>query len=100
MTRRTNEIGIRMALGGDRASILGLVMSDAVRWLLCGIALGLPAAWMASRLVASLLFAVAPVDPLSIAIALVVLIGSGLLAAFVPALRASRLEPMLALRHE
>jgi putative ABC transport system permease protein len=100
VTRRMNEIGIRMALGGDRASILGLVMSDAARWLLCGIALGLPAAWMASRLIASLLFGVAPVDPLSIAIAMVVLIGSGLLAAVVPALRASRVEPIVALRHE
>jgi predicted permease len=97
---RTNEIGVRMALGGDRQSVLWLVMRDAVRWLLAGIAVGLPAAWVASRLVASLLFAVAPVDPLSIAIAMFVLIGSGLLAAFVPAWRASRIEPMLALRHE
>ena len=100
VTRRTNEIGVRMAIGGDRASVLWLVMSDAVRWVLVGIAVGFPAAWAASRLVASLLFAVAPVDPLSIAIAILVLIGSGLLAAFGPALRASRIEPMLALRHE
>jgi ABC-type antimicrobial peptide transport system permease subunit len=100
VTRRTNEIGVRMALGGDRQSVLWLVMRDAVRWLLAGIAVGLPAAWVASRLVTSLLFAVAPVDPLSIAIAMFVLIGSGLLAAFVPAWRASRIEPMLALRHE
>ena len=70
VTRRTNEIGVRMAIGGDRASVLWLVMSDAVRWVLVGIAVGLPAAWAASRLVASLLFAVAPADPLSIAIAI------------------------------
>ena len=98
--RRTAEIGIRMALGAQRTQVLWLVMKDALLMLAGGAALGLPAAWAASRLVSSLLFGLRPEDPSTILVATAVLMGVGALAGFLPARRAARVDPMVALRHE
>jgi ABC-type antimicrobial peptide transport system permease subunit len=98
--RRTAEIGIRMALGAQRAQVLWLVMKDALQMLAAGAALGLPAAWAASRLVSSLLFGLRAEDPSTIIVATAVLMGVGALAGFLPARRAARVDPMVALRHE
>jgi ABC-type antimicrobial peptide transport system permease subunit len=89
-----------MALGAQRTQVLWLVMKDALQMLAAGAALGLPAAWAASRLVSSLLFGLRPQDPSTIIVATAVLMGVGALAGFLPARRAARVDPMVALRHE
>jgi predicted permease len=100
VSRRTNEIGIRMAIGARRQQVLRLVLGDAVRMLLAGVLLGLPTAWAGSRLITSMLFNLTPTDPTTISAATGVLIGAGFIAALAPALRASRIDPIAALRHE
>ncbi len=100
VTLRTGEIGIRMALGARQDQALWLVMRDALQLLLAGTALGLPIALVASRWVSALLFGLTPADPATILAATIALIGFGLLAAFLPALRASRVNPFVALRYE
>jgi putative ABC transport system permease protein len=100
VSRRTNEIGIRMALGATRESVLWLVMRDALKLLVLGTAIGLPAAWGLSRLIATLLFGLTPTDPLTVAGATATLALWGLAAAFLPARRAARVDPMAALRIE
>ncbi|HEY3936722.1 MAG TPA: FtsX-like permease family protein, partial [Bryobacteraceae bacterium] len=98
--RRTSEIGIRMALGARRSEVLRLVIEDAFSMLCLGVAGGLAAAWAASRFVSSMLFGLTATDPSTIGIAVAVLGAAGLLAGFLPAWRASHLDPMAALRHE
>jgi predicted permease len=100
VVRRTNEIGIRLALGAQRSQVLGLVMRDATRMLALGTALGLPAAWAASRLVSSMLFGLATTDPSTIVLAIALLVVTGLLAAYLPARRATKVDPLVALRCE
>jgi len=100
VARRTNEIGVRMALGAGRARVVQLVMSDACRLVGLGTALGLLAAPLTSRLVASMLFGLAPTDPATLVAAAAVLGVSGLIASFLPAYRAARVDPMVALRQE
>ena len=100
VARRTKEMGIRMALGAQRSRVIGMVVKSAVRLVLVGVALGLPAAWAASRSVESMLFGLAPTDPATIAGAALLLTAAALLAAYLPARRASRVDPMTALRHE
>jgi predicted permease len=100
VARRTKELGIRMALGAQRRGVIAMVVRNAVTLVLVGIALGLPAAWAASRLVKSMLFGLTPTDPATILGAASVLATAALLAAYLPALRASRVDPMTALRHE
>jgi predicted permease len=100
VTQRTQEIGIRMALGARRSEILGMVIRQGM-WLTGGGALaGLAAALALSRLVRSQLFQVSPFDPLTFGLTAVVLIAAELAACFVPAQRATRVDPMEALRHE
>ena len=98
--QRTREIGIRVALGAQRGNVVWLVMHEVMVMVAIGFGIGLPAAWFASKLVASLLYGVRPDDPLSIAAAIAVLGSVALLAGYVPALRASRLDPLRALRYE
>src|SRR5204863_1911181 len=86
VARATNEIGIRMALGAQRAEVLGLVFRSALRLLAFGLALGIPAAWAGSRLIASILYGLTATDPFTILGATVLLGGSALVAAFLPAL--------------
>ena len=100
VTQRIKEIGIRMALGSTRKSVVALVLSGGARLVLAGIAVGLPAAWAASRWVESLLFGVTRMDPLTILGAIVLLLASAQLAAYLPARRASHVDPLVALRHE
>ena len=91
--RRTQEIGIRMALGAGRADVLRLVMRQIVVVLTIGSAIGLALALAASRLIGSLLFGIAPTDPLAIGSALAVLIGVALAASYLPARRARSSTP-------
>jgi putative ABC transport system permease protein len=100
VTQRIKEIGIRMALGSTRRSVVTLVLGGGVRLVLAGIVVGLPAAWAASRWVESLLFGVTRMDPLTVLGAIALLVASAQLAAYVPARRASHVDPLVALRHE
>jgi predicted permease len=100
VTRRTGEIGVRMALGGSSRSILLLVLRDALILVLTGLTAGALAAWAASRLVESILFGLSGVDPMVFATSSAGLLMVALLAAFVPARRAAAIDPMTALRSE
>jgi putative ABC transport system permease protein len=100
VTRRTGEIGIRMALGAQRRQVLWMVLGGALRLVAIGVVLGLPAAWWASRLVSGMLYGLTATDPATIAVCVAVLAATALLAGFLPAHRASRVEPMAALRYE
>jgi putative ABC transport system permease protein len=96
----TREIGIRMALGARRADVLALVLRQGVILAATGIALGLVGAWAASRLVASLLFGTQPTDPLIYAALALVMAAIAAVAAYVPARRATAIDPSIALRYE
>ena len=100
VARRTSEIGIRMALGADRKSVLQLVLRGALIQLTLGLAVGIPVALAGSRLLANQLYGVKSNDPVILGLAVVVLAASALLAAFVPARRAATIDPMRALRTE
>ena len=98
--QRTREIGIRVALGAQRRNVVWLVMKEVLAMVGIGFAIGLPAAWLSSRLVASLLYGIQPNDPASIIAAMAVLAGVTLLAGYIPAVRASRVDPLRALHYE
>ena len=100
VTRRTREIGIRLALGATRASALRLVLRDAVTMIAAGVALALPCVAGLGKLVQSQLFGVTATDPATIAAAAMVLAAGALAAAFIPAWRASNVSPTDALRLE
>ncbi len=100
VSQRTREIGIRMALGADRRSVRHLVLADGMRLALAGLVLGLVGAFAASRLLSGLLFEVEPADPATHAAVALILLSVALLACWIPARRASRVEPMAALRAE
>jgi predicted permease len=100
VARRTNEMGIRMALGAQRNEVLWMVLRQTLLLIGIGIALGAPVALAAARLIASQLYGVKPSDPSTIAVALLVLAGVGLIAGYVPARRATKVDPMVALRYE
>ncbi len=100
VSQRTREIGIRMALGADRRAVRGLVMRDGLRLTLWGLGLGLAGAVAAARLLAGFLFEVRPGDLATHATVTLVLLAVALLACWIPARRASRVEPMAALRSE
>lgn len=100
VVRRTSEIGIRLALGASRSQVLALVLSSAMRMLALGTVFGLLAAWTTSRVVSSMLFGLTTNDPTTIAGALTVLLMTGFAAAYIPARRATRIEPLAALRCE
>jgi ABC-type antimicrobial peptide transport system permease subunit len=100
VAQRTKEIGIRMALGAQGGWVIALVLRGGARLVLIGVALGLPLAWAASRWVKSLLFGLTPSDPAVIVGAIVLLTAAAQLAAYLPARRASRLDPLVALRDE
>jgi predicted permease len=97
---RRNEIGIRMALGADRSSVLGLISTQTLRMLGAGVLLGILISLAATRGASSLLFGLHPNDPLSIIYAAVLLVLVALLAAYIPARRASLIDPSSALRDE
>jgi predicted permease len=98
--RRTAEIGVRMALGASRERVLGMTMREAAAMVLPGLLLGLIAAWAAARLVATLLYQTRPFEPVVFGLSVVVLAIVVGVASYLPARRASRIEPMEALRAE
>ncbi len=100
IARRTNEFGIRMALGAERRDVLWMVLRETMRLVLIGVALGLALALGSSRLVESQLFGLKSYDPLAIFLALTAMIAMALFAGYVPARRATRIDPMVALRYE
>ena len=100
VARRTSEIGIRMALGATRSSVLGMVMRSALWQVLVGLVIGIPAALGAGYLMKSLLYGVASYDPLALAGAPLILALCAVAAGFIPARRAASIEPMRALRIE
>ena len=100
VARRTNEIGLRMALGANRGNVVSLVMSRALLLVGIGLAIGIPAALLGGRLMRTQLYGVKIYDPATLAVAIIVLSASAALAGFIPARRAAGIEPMKALRTE
>ncbi len=98
--QRTSEIGIRMALGAGRGNILKMVVGDGAKLAGIGIGIGFVVALVATRFMSTMLFGVGVIDPVSFVIAAVVLVAMALLAAYVPARRATRVDPIIALRNE
>jgi predicted permease len=100
VVRRTNEIGIRMALGAKGGNIAWMVLRETLVLVVAGLALGVPAALLSARLISTQLFGLSPTDPLTLIGAGVVLTIVALLASYIPARRASRVDPLTALRYE
>lgn len=100
VAQRTNEIGVRMALGAQRKNVLAMVFSEAMRLLAIGIIAGLVAAIAVARLISGFLYGIRPVDPLTYLAVTSLLGGVVLLACYIPARRATKVDPMIALRYE
>lgn len=98
--QRTLEFGVRKAIGARDAHVLGSVIADALRQGIAGIAIGLALAALCTRLLSSLLFQTSPLDPLTYASVIALLVGCTVLAALMPAIRATRVQPATALRYE
>jgi predicted permease len=98
--RRTGEIGIRMALGAQRSDVLWQVLRETILLVAIGLCIGLPAALASTRLIRNQLFGLKPTDPFTISVATLVLVVVAALAGYLPARRASRVDPMVALRYE
>ena len=98
VSRRTREIGIRMALGAQPEGVLVLILRDAMSLVAVGLVVGLALSWAASGALGSLLIGIVPMDPMAYAIAVGVLVAAAALASLIPARRASRLDPLVALR--
>jgi len=99
-SRRTHEIGIRMALGADRSRILGMVLRQGFGLALAGICVGMVVALGLARFLANLLFGIRPSDPITFAGVALLLVGISMLACYLPARRATRVDPLVALRYE
>jgi len=100
VARRTNEIGVRMALGAQRGMIGRIVIRETLSLVFVGVIIGVPAAWALARLIASQLYGLSPHDPITLAGVTLLLFAAGALAAYIPSRRATRMDPTVALRHE
>jgi ABC-type antimicrobial peptide transport system permease subunit len=100
VAQRSLEIGIRIALGSSRENVLGMVVGQGVRLGAIGVAVGMVAAIAVTRLLESMLFGVSGSDPIALAAAATVLLATALVASWLPARRAARTDPMVALRQE
>jgi putative ABC transport system permease protein len=100
VSTRTHEIGVRIALGAEFRHVAGVILGDGAKLLIAGACIGLLGSLAAARLIREQIWRVSPFDPLSFSVVVFILVTAGLLACFWPALRAARLNPMTALRHE
>jgi predicted permease len=100
VARRTNEIGIRMALGAERSTVRWLVMREVLVLVAIGVGIGIPVAWVGNRLISNMLFGLRGMDPMSMAIAVGAMLAVAMMAGYLPARRASQIDPMVALRYE
>jgi ABC-type antimicrobial peptide transport system permease subunit len=100
VARRTNEIGVRIALGAGRFDIIGMVFREMILLVVCGLGIGVPAALVCARYIGNFLFGLNPTDGATLASAAVILLAVAGLSGYIPARRASRTDPMTALRYE
>src|SRR5581483_5034301 len=100
VARRTGEMGIRMALGAQRGTVIWMVLREVLVLAAAGLAISVPTALGTSKFIQSFLFELKPNDPLALMLAAAILLGAAILAGYVPARKASRIDPMTALRHE
>ena len=100
VSRRTREIGVRVALGAQSRDVLGMILGQGMRTILIGIAIGLAGSLVLTRAISSLLFGVTATDPLTFTAVIALLIATALLACYIPAKRATKVDPMVALRYE
>ena len=100
MTERTHEIGVRMALGAGRQHVLGMVLRQGMMTTVAGVIIGIGGALALSRTIDGLLFGVTPTDPATFAAVIVTLLTAALVACYIPAWRATRVDPTTALRAE
>ncbi len=100
VVERTREIGIRLAFGAQRRTVLWKMLREVLGLVLCGVAIGLPLAFAAARAIQSLLYGLPPFDSSTLTAVVFTIVGAAALAGYIPAYRASRVDPMEALRHE
>jgi ABC-type antimicrobial peptide transport system permease subunit len=100
VARRTHELGVRMALGAQRSDVISMVLRESMLLVVIGALIGLGSALAATKLISSLLYGLSPTDPLTIELAALLMLAVAALASYLPARRASQVDPMAALRME